>query len=214
MSRFYVFVRFAHLHRHSDWRTIIMSQQSGNPFAALIRVNTVVQAVVGNGNRDIRGETRVEYQGRYEGQKAGRYQSKMRETVQSQNTMIKQRKMRTLRNVSRGNTRLRGECVCVWVWLKECHRWASGELSIRVLVRDDGKWSSEREVNTRVMMTSGDDQGEPQRPDSYTNTNMQLSLWNFKQLRNIYHVPDLTCWLCLANGMNKDINMFRFSGND
>ncbi len=71
--------------------SVMMSQQSGDPFAALIRVNTVVQAVVGNGNRDIRGETRVEYQGRQEGQKAGRYQSKMRETVQSQNIMIKQR---------------------------------------------------------------------------------------------------------------------------
>ncbi len=71
----------------------MMSQQSGDPFAALIRVNTVVQAVV--------GETRAEYQCRKEGQKAGRYQSKTRETVQSQNTMIKQRKRRMLRNVSR-----------------------------------------------------------------------------------------------------------------
>ncbi len=51
----------------------MMSQQIGDPFAALIRVNTVVQAVVGN--RDIRGETRAEYQGRKEGKKAGRYQS-------------------------------------------------------------------------------------------------------------------------------------------
>ncbi len=93
----------------------MMSQQSGDPFVALVRVNTVVQAVVGNGNRDIRGETRAEYQGRQEGQKAGRYQSKMRETVQSQNTMIKQRKMRTLRNVSQVNTRLRNESVCVSV---------------------------------------------------------------------------------------------------
>ncbi len=92
---------------------VMMSQQSGDPFAALIRVNTVVQAVVGN--RDIRGETRAEYQGRQEGQKADRFQSKTRETVQSQNTMIKKRKMRTLRNVSRGNTRLRDECVCVSV---------------------------------------------------------------------------------------------------
>ncbi len=89
----------------------MMSQESGDPFEALIRVNTVVQAVVGNGNRDIRGETRAEYQGRQEGQKAGIYQSKMIETVQSQNTMIKQRKMRTLRNVSQGNTRLHDECV-------------------------------------------------------------------------------------------------------
>ncbi len=64
------------------------SQQIGDPFAALIRVNTVVQAVVGNGNRDIRGATRAEYQGRKEGQKAGRYQSKMGETVQSQNTIV------------------------------------------------------------------------------------------------------------------------------
>ncbi len=63
---------------------VMMSQQSGDPFAALIRVNTVVQAVVGNSNRDIRGETRAEYQGRQEGQKACRYQSKTRETVQSQ----------------------------------------------------------------------------------------------------------------------------------
>ncbi len=94
---------------------VMMSQQSGDPFAALIRVNTVVQAVVGNSNRDIRGETRAEYQGRQEGQKACRYQSKTRETVQSQNTMIKQSKMRTLGNVSRGNTRLRDECVCVCV---------------------------------------------------------------------------------------------------
>ncbi len=46
----------------------MMSQQSGDPFAALIRFNTVVQAVVGDGNRDIRGETRAEYQGRQEGQ--------------------------------------------------------------------------------------------------------------------------------------------------
>ncbi len=76
----------------------MMSQQSGDPFAALIRVNTVLQAVVGNGNRDIRGETRAEYQGRQEGQKTDRHQSKMRETVQSQNTMIKQRKMTTLRH--------------------------------------------------------------------------------------------------------------------
>ncbi len=66
----------------------MMSQQSGDPFADLIRVNTAVQAVTGIGNRDIRGETRAEYQGRQEGQKAGRYQSKKRETVQSQNTMI------------------------------------------------------------------------------------------------------------------------------
>ncbi len=94
---------------------VMMSQQSGDPFAALIRFNTVVQAVVGNSNRDIRGETRAEYQGRQEGQKACRYQSKMRETVQSQNTMIKQSKMRTLGNVSRGNTRLRDVCVCVCV---------------------------------------------------------------------------------------------------
>ncbi len=43
----------------------MMSQQSGDPFAALIRVNTVAQAVVGNGNRDIRGGTRAEYQGRH-----------------------------------------------------------------------------------------------------------------------------------------------------
>ncbi len=70
-------------------KTVMMSQQSGDPFAALIRVNTVVQAVVGNGNVDIRLETRAEYQGRQEGQKAGRYQSKMRETVQNQITMIK-----------------------------------------------------------------------------------------------------------------------------
>ncbi len=90
----------------------MMSQQSGDPFAALIIVNTGVQAVAGNGNRDIRGETRAEYQGRQEGQKAGRYQSKTRETVQSQNTMFKQRKMRTLRNVSWSNTRLCDECVC------------------------------------------------------------------------------------------------------
>ncbi len=83
---------------------VMMSQQSGDPFAALIRVNTVLQAVVSNGNRDIRWKTRAEYQGRKEGQKAGRYQSKMRETVQSQNTMIKQRKMRALRNVSRSKT--------------------------------------------------------------------------------------------------------------
>ncbi len=96
-------------------RIVMMSQQSGYPFAALIRVNTVVQAVVGNGSRDIRGKTRAEYQGRQEGQKAGRYQSKTRETVQSQNTMIQQRKMRMLRNVSRGNTRLCDECVCVSV---------------------------------------------------------------------------------------------------
>ncbi len=34
------------------------------------------------------------------------------------------------------------------------------------MVQDDEKWSSEREVNTQVMLTSGDDQGEPQRPDS------------------------------------------------
>ncbi len=61
----------------------MMSQHSGDPFAALIRVNTVVKAVVGN--RDIRGEMRVEYQGR-------QILIKTRETVQSQNTMIKQRK--------------------------------------------------------------------------------------------------------------------------
>ncbi len=88
----------------------MMSQQNGDPFAALIRVNTVIQAVVGN--RDIRGETRAEYQGKQEGQKVSRYQSKMRQIVQSQNIMIKQRKMRTLRNVSPGNTRLCDECVC------------------------------------------------------------------------------------------------------
>ncbi len=57
---------------------VIMNQQSGDPFAALIRVNTVIQTVVSNGNRDIRGETRAEYQGRQEGQKTGRYQSKTR----------------------------------------------------------------------------------------------------------------------------------------
>ncbi len=49
--------------------SVVMSQQSGDPFAALIRVNTVVQAVVSNGNRDIRGETRAEYQGRQRGSK-------------------------------------------------------------------------------------------------------------------------------------------------
>ncbi len=32
---------------------VMMSQQSGDSFAALIRANTVVQAVVGNGNRGI-----------------------------------------------------------------------------------------------------------------------------------------------------------------
>ncbi len=90
----------------------MMSQQSGDPFAALIRVNKVVQAVVGNVNRDIRGETIAEIQGRQEGQKTDRYKSKTRETVQSQNTMIKQRKLRLLRNVSRSNTRLCDECVC------------------------------------------------------------------------------------------------------
>ncbi len=93
--------------------SVMMSQQSEDPFAALIRVNAVVQAVVCNDNMDIRGETRAEYQGRKEGQKAGRYQSKTRETAKSQNTMIKQRKMRTLRNVSWDNTRLLDECVCV-----------------------------------------------------------------------------------------------------
>ncbi len=60
--------------------------------------------------------------------------------------------------------------VCVWVCLKHSHRWASGGLAIRVLVQDDGKWSSEREVNTRVMVTSGDNQGELQRPDSLQRT--------------------------------------------
>ncbi len=79
------------IHFHS-LLCVMMSQQSGDQFAALIRVNTVVQAVVGN--------------------VTGRYQSKTRETVQSQNSKFKQRKMRTLRNVSRGNTRLRDECVC------------------------------------------------------------------------------------------------------
>ncbi len=44
--------------------SVMMSQQSEDPFAALIRVNTVVQAVVCNDNMDIRGETRAEYQGR------------------------------------------------------------------------------------------------------------------------------------------------------
>ncbi len=73
---------------------------------------TVVQTVDGNGNRDIRGETRAEYQGRQERQKGGRYQSKTRETIQSQNTMLKQRKLKPLRNVSRGNIGLRNECVC------------------------------------------------------------------------------------------------------
>ncbi len=68
--------------------------------------------------------------------------------------MIKQRKMRTLRNVSRGNTRLCDECVCE-CGLRRSHRWASGELAIRVLAQDDGKWSSEREVNTGVMVISG-----------------------------------------------------------
>ncbi len=70
--------------------------------------------------------------------------------------------MRMLRNVSRSNTRLRDECVC------ECSLSSpiDEHQAIRVLVQDDGKWSSEREVNTRVMVTSGDDQGEPQRPDS------------------------------------------------
>ncbi len=58
--------------------------------------------------------------------------------------------------------RLRDE----WVWFNQSHRWALGELAIKVLVQDDEKWSSVREVNTRVMVTSGDDQGEPQRPDS------------------------------------------------
>ncbi len=43
---------------------LMMSQQSGDSFAALIRVNTVVQAVVGN--MDIRGETRAEFQSRQE----------------------------------------------------------------------------------------------------------------------------------------------------
>ncbi len=56
---------------------------SGDPFSGLIRVNTVVQAVVSNGHRDIRRETRAEYQGRQEGQQTGRYESKTRETVQS-----------------------------------------------------------------------------------------------------------------------------------
>ncbi len=60
--------------------------------------------------------------------------------------------------------------VCVWVCLKYSHRWASGGLAIRVLVQDDGKWSSEREVNTRVMVISGDNQGELQRPDSLQRT--------------------------------------------
>ncbi len=148
----------------------MMSQQSRDPFAALIRVNTVLKAVVGNGNRDIRGETRAEYQGRQGGKKAGRYQSKTREKAQSQNTMIKQKKMRTLRNVSWGNTRLYDECVC------ECGSSSPigpGELAIRVLVQDYEKWSLEREVNTRVMVTFGDDQGEPQRPDSLENVTRQ-----------------------------------------
>ncbi len=60
-----------------------MMSQRGDPFTALIRVNTVVQAVVSNSHRDIRGETRAEYQGRQEGQQTGRYESKTRETVQS-----------------------------------------------------------------------------------------------------------------------------------
>ncbi len=42
----------------------MMSQQSGDPFAGLKRVNAVVQSVVSNSNRDIRGETRAEYQER------------------------------------------------------------------------------------------------------------------------------------------------------
>ncbi len=47
----------------------MMSQQSGGPCAALIRVNSRTGSGR-NGNRDIRGETRVEYQGRQEGQQA------------------------------------------------------------------------------------------------------------------------------------------------
>ncbi len=92
-----------------------MSQQSGDPFAALIRVNTGVQAVVGNGNRDIRGETSVEYQGRQEGQKEGRYQSKMRDTVQSQNHNVQTENDENCSEMSAGAIQDFAMSVCVGV---------------------------------------------------------------------------------------------------
>ncbi len=49
--KFYFFSEQVHLISLS--LIVMMSQQSGDSFAALIRANTVVQAVVGNGNRGI-----------------------------------------------------------------------------------------------------------------------------------------------------------------
>ncbi len=59
------------------------------------------------------------------------------------------------------------------------------------MVQDDEKWSSEREVNPRVMLTSGDDQGEPQRPDRYCNKKRvhllnKGGLYKMNQTKNMY----------------------------
>ncbi len=81
-----------------------------------------MQAVIGNGNRDIRGETKTEYQGRQEGQKAGRYQSKMGETVQSvqSKTQWSNRERWERSEISAGAIQdfAMSVCVSVWVWLK------------------------------------------------------------------------------------------------
>ncbi len=53
--------------QHPQLNATVMSQQSGDPFAALIRVNTAVQAVAGN--RDIRGETSRQEAGKSRGSK-------------------------------------------------------------------------------------------------------------------------------------------------
>ncbi len=105
--------------------------------------------MVGNGNRDIRGE-RQKSRGvsrQEEGQKAGRYLYKTRETVQSQNTMIKQRKNWECSEMSAvAKPRLCDECV--WsCGLSSPQRMSIRWTSNQCLVQDDGKWRFEREVN-------------------------------------------------------------------
>ncbi len=80
-----------------------------HPFVALIRVNTVIQAVVGNGNRGIRGETRAEYQGRQEGQKAHRNKRNSPESKHSDQT----EKDETAQKCQPGQYFAMSVCVCV-----------------------------------------------------------------------------------------------------
>ncbi len=92
----------------------------------------------------------------------GLWQGGLRWTVQCQNTTIKQRKMKTLRDVSWCN--LHDECECGLSRPIDEHQVNQQSESWYGIMGNGVR--REKSNIFRVMVNSSDNQGEPQRPDS------------------------------------------------